>query len=200
MIIPDINHLSDKEQALKFAEKFSEIPNQYQQLKTDDILTKKIDQTDIPQFKTVQVWWLLSQIRTNKSSVKGDISPKVYKNLAAHIAEPLTPAFNVSLMQGEYPNIYKYEISTPVPKIYPPEKVLQMRNISGLLNFDKVIQKLILAPGSAHARPSTWPPIDTSRNFLAHMSGGGNCLTVFLINFLAKSENSKHFSFFSKKT
>ena len=28
---------------------------------------------------------------------------------------------------------------------------------------------------------------------------GGNCLTVFLINFLAKSENSKHFSFFFKK-
>ena len=45
-------------------------------------------------------------------------------------------------------------------------------------------------------------PIDTSRNFSAHMSGGVGriCLTVFLINFLAKSENSKHFSFFSKKT
>ena len=59
----------------------------------------------------------------------------------------------------------------------------------------------VLAPWSAHARPSARPPIDTSGNFSAHMSGGGGkCLTVFLINFLAKSENSKHFSFFSKKT
>ena len=59
----------------------------------------------------------------------------------------------------------------------------------------------VLAPGSAHARPSARPPIHTSGNFSAHMWGGvaGNCLTVFLINFLAKSENSKHFSFFSKK-
>ena len=57
----------------------------------------------------------------------------------------------------------------------------------------------VLAPGSAHARPSARPPIDTSGNFSPHMSGGGNCLTVFLINFLAKSENSKHFSFFSNK-
>ena len=56
----------------------------------------------------------------------------------------------------------------------------------------------VLAPGSAHARPSARPPIDTIGNFSAHMSGGGNCLTVFLINFLAKSENSKHF--FKKKT
>ena len=51
----------------------------------------------------------------------------------------------------------------------------------------------VLAPGSAHARPSAQPPINTSGNSSAHMSGGGNCLTVFLINFLAKSENSKHF-------
>ena len=29
------------------------------------------------------------------------------------------------------------------------------------------------APGSAHARPSARPPIDTSGNFSVHMSGGG---------------------------
>ena len=43
----------------------------------------------------------------------------------------------------------------------------------------------ILATGSAHAGPSARPPINT----------GG----IFFINFLAKSENSKHFSFFSQK-
>ena len=31
----------------------------------------------------------------------------------------------------------------------------------------------VLAPGSAHARPSARLPIDTSGNFSAHMSGGG---------------------------
>ena len=31
----------------------------------------------------------------------------------------------------------------------------------------------VLAPGSAHARPSARPPIDTSGNFSAHMSGRG---------------------------
>ena len=30
----------------------------------------------------------------------------------------------------------------------------------------------VLAPGSAHARPSARPPIDTSGNFSADMSGG----------------------------
>ena len=143
LIIPDINHLSDKEQALKLADKFSEIPNEYQQLKSEDIFIHPIDKSDIPQFKTVQVWWLLSQIKTNKSSVKDDISPKVYKELAAHIAEPLTHIYNTSLIQGQYPKIYKFEVSTPVPKKYPIESIDQMRNISGLLIADKIFEKLL---------------------------------------------------------
>ena len=32
----------------------------------------------------------------------------------------------------------------------------------------------VLAPESAHVRPSARPPIDTSGNFSEHMSGGGN--------------------------
>ena len=38
----------------------------------------------------------------------------------------------------------------------------------------------VLAPGLAQARPSARPPIETSGNFL----------NVFLIDFLAKSDNS----------
>ena len=97
----------------------------------------------------------------------------------------------------------------------------------------------VLAPGSAHARPSAQPPIDVSGNFPAHVSGVGGCWnfekfflstsspnqailstflkqmlnllflflfflggggkfvwTLFSINFLTKSSNAKHFSFF----
>ena len=37
----------------------------------------------------------------------------------------------------------------------------------------------VLAHGSAHARPSAEPPIDTSGNFSAHMSGGGKLSDSF---------------------
>ena len=37
----------------------------------------------------------------------------------------------------------------------------------------------VLAPGSAHARPSARPPIDTSGNFSDHMSGGGELSDSF---------------------
>ena len=59
------------------------------------------------------------------------------------MAEPLTDVINTSVRLGEYPNLYKFEICTPVPKSYPPQTTSQVRNISGLLTFDKIMEKLI---------------------------------------------------------
>ena len=36
-----------------------------------------------------------------------------------------------------------FEICTPFPKVNPPQSTSQLRNISGLLNFDTVFEKLI---------------------------------------------------------
>ena len=55
------------------------------------------------------------------------------------------------------------------------------------------------APGSAHARTSAQPSIDTSENLLAHLSGRGGRCQKKLINFLAISGDFKYFSFFLKK-
>ena len=85
------------------------------------------------------MWDLLIQLKTNKSTVQGDIPARLYKELAAFISEPLTHVFNYSLKQGEYPQIYKFEITKPVPKKYPVHSMDQMRNISGLLTADKKI-------------------------------------------------------------
>ena len=143
IIIQEINHLTDQEQSEKLAEHFAEVPNQYDQLSKDDIEIKPINNETIPQFKEVQVWDLLTQLQTNKSTVQGDIPARLYKELAAYISEPLTHVFNTSLIQGEYPQIYKFEVTTPVPKKYPVELMEQMRNISGLLTADKIFEKLI---------------------------------------------------------
>ena len=75
--------------------------------------------------------------------VQGDFPAKFIKKFAPYLAEPLTDIINTSIARGEYPNIYKFEISTPVPKVYPTLKVSQLRNISGLLNFDKILEKFL---------------------------------------------------------
>ena len=62
---------------------------------------------------------------------------------AAYFAEPLTDIINTGLRRGEYPKIFKFEYVTPVAKVYPCESVDQLRNISGLLQFDKVMEASI---------------------------------------------------------
>ena len=75
--------------------------------------------------------------------MSGDFPAKLIKQFAAYLAEPLTHIYNTSIKRGEYPSIYKFEVCTPVPKVNSPENVTQLRNISGLLNFDKIYEKLI---------------------------------------------------------
>ena len=88
------------------------------------------------------MWLLLTQLKTNKATVPGDFPAKLIKIFAAYLAEPFTDIINTSVRRGEYPKIYKFEISTPVPKKYPPKNTSEIRNISGLLTFDKTMEKL----------------------------------------------------------
>ena len=141
--VAEIGELSEKEQAEIISEKFSSIPNQYEPLKSEDVCIPSFSESEIPVFSQAQVWFALSRIDTNKATRSGDFPAKLIKLFAAYLAEPLTHIFNTGMRRGEYPRIYKYEISTPVPKCYPTEKVSQLRNISGLMNFDKIYEKLI---------------------------------------------------------
>ena len=102
-------------------------------LLVEDISIPNFSENEIPQFKPAQVWLLLAQLDTNKVTVPGDFPAKLSKLFAAYLAEPLTDIINTSIRRGEYPQLYKYEISTPVPKVYPPKTLSDVRNISGLL-------------------------------------------------------------------
>ena len=141
--IEEIRHLNDQEQAEVIADKFTSIPNEYEELKDDDICIPKFSTEDIPQFEPSKVWKLLCKIKTNKAPVIGDFPPKLIKYFAAYISEPLTDIVNTSIRRGEYPNVYKHEISTPIPKHFPPRNLSEIRNISGLYTFDKIFESLL---------------------------------------------------------
>ena len=143
VIVDEINHLSNQEQSEIIADKFASIQNEYEALENDDISVPPFNQDQIPQFQPSQVWFLLSKLRTNKATVPGDFPAKLSKHFAAYIAEPLCDIINTSVRRGEYPRIYKFEHSTPVPKKFPPKTTADLRNISGLLTFDKIMGKLI---------------------------------------------------------
>ena len=60
----------------------------------------------------------------------------------------------------------------------PFERNIEVRHKEKSGKFP-LAQMGVLAPGSAHTRPSARPPIDTSGNFSAHMSEGGKLSDSF---------------------
>ena len=155
--IDEISHFSDQDQAEKIADKLTSIPNQYEKQKTEDISFPPFTQEEIPQIEPSRVWVLLSQLKTNKANVPGDFPAKLSKMFAACLAEPLADIINTSIRRGEYPNLYKIEVSTPVPKKYPPRSTSEIRNISGLINFDKITETLLAEMMISDMKPTMDP-------------------------------------------
>ena len=64
------------------------------------------------------MWKKLACIKINTSTREGDAPAKLYKIFAAYLAEPLTSILNCSIKTGQYPEIWKVELATPIPKAY----------------------------------------------------------------------------------
>ena len=82
-------------------------------------------------------------MKTKKSTIQRDMPAKIFQNVAAYFAEPLTDVINCAISTGKYPEIWKTKIVTPMPKSFPTLKITDVRNIRGLLNCDKIAEKLI---------------------------------------------------------
>ena len=143
IIVESIKHLTDKEQAEIIADKFAKVSQEYEPLKSEDIHVPEFEQSTIPSFTHQQVKKHLEKIKTNKAVPPGDIPPKLIKTFAAEMSKPLSHIINSSIKMGKWSKLYKLESVTPVPKVFPPKTVEDLRNISGLKTFDKIAEKLI---------------------------------------------------------
>ena len=77
------------------------------------------------------------------AAVLGDLPMRIIQDFCDELSRPLAHIINSCLTQGKYPNIWKLEQVTPVPKVLPPEKLKDLRKISGLLNFSKITDKIL---------------------------------------------------------
>ena len=81
----------------------------------------------------------------NKKSagVPGDIPMKLIAEFSFELSRPIAHIVNYCFTEGVYPDIWKLEYVTPVPKVYPPENLSDLRRISGLLSLSKITDKII---------------------------------------------------------
>ena len=68
---------------------------------------------------------------------------QVICEFAEELSYPLSNIINRSFTHGEYPDLWKLELVTPVPKVFPPKDPSQLRKISGTKNFSKITEKII---------------------------------------------------------
>ena len=143
LVVNEINHLSDIQQGEKIADNISAVSQEYDHLKSDDINTKPFTKSSIPHVTVTEVLEKLRNIKTKKSTAPGDVPAKLIKSAADHLAVPLTDVINASICLGQWPDIYKLETITPVPKVQPVKTLDDLRPISNLYTYCKIGEKII---------------------------------------------------------
>ena len=150
VVVQELVGLTDKEQTEQIAEQLSKVFNLYSPLKNEDINIKDIyDKRPLPEFRPYVVYQKIMSTKNKILTVIGDVHMK----LITFCAEELSQSGN----KREYPDIYKMEIVTPAPKVYPPQKTSDLRKISGTLSFSKIFEKIIAEVMLEDMKPSRDP-------------------------------------------
>ena len=139
--VEELVGLTDKEQAEKIADHYAKISNSYEPVNSENF--QKFFKTPFSlKFEAEKIKNITRSMNKKAATIKDDIPMKLINIFAEELSFPLTHIINATL-RGQYPNLWKHEIITPVPKIFPPEKLKDLRKISGLLNFSKIAEKAI---------------------------------------------------------
>jgi len=94
-------------------------------------------------FTASDIQKLLSTLNCNKSSGPDNIHPRVLKECAGVLAEPLCILFTTSLQQGQLPGMWKAAKVTPIFKRGSRADVGNYRPISLTSIFCKTMEKLV---------------------------------------------------------
>ena len=158
--VDELTGLSDQEQSERIAAHYSQISNQYEQV-TEDDFPEYFNPTQHglsnsptfnptthglsspPNIEPFKVYKVIEKMNRKAATIENDIPIKLFQEFSVELSFPLSYILSFCIKNGIYPDIWKVEIVTPVPKIYPPGKLEDLRKISGLPICSKVADKII---------------------------------------------------------
>ena len=135
--------LTPAQQVEEVAESFAKVSQEYSEIELKG-LPSFLPALQPPQVNLLSVWKRIEKLKKTKSTLPGDLPDKLRKEAAIFLAEPLTDILNSCLSQGAYPETWKEEIVTPVPK--KPSKLKELtdiRKIASTSDFSKVFEKYL---------------------------------------------------------
>ena len=110
-------NLTDKEQLERISNYFASIANEFPKLKEEDLSEEvkhklnNIEHNEIPSISSQYVYDIMRQIKKKKSSVPGDIPPRLFNNddVRLSLAEPGAMLANSVAKSGQWPRQFKTE-------------------------------------------------------------------------------------------
>ena len=116
----------------------------------DDELEDDIPPFDFQKLRNFDVLKILKSINTSKSSGITHLSSRLLKDALIALLPQITHLFNLSLVSGIFPTLWKEELVIPIPKKGDLTKVGNFRPISLLPLPGKVLEKLVHTQLSHH--------------------------------------------------
>ena len=128
--------------AKKLADHFNSISNEFDGLHPRDVPERVPNSLDM--LTREQVLKRLTTFEKPKSMVKGDIFPALVNRAAPDLALPLLHIYNTITLTQQWPDLWKIEYVTPIPKKTMPRTPGDLRNISCTQLFSKVYESFVL--------------------------------------------------------
>ena len=97
IVVDEINHLPDQQQAEKIANHIASISQEFDHLKLDDITIPDFLKSTIPHIRVAEVEEKILMIKQKKATANGDIPAKLIKVAAEVLSVPLTNVINASI-------------------------------------------------------------------------------------------------------
>ena len=125
----------------KFVQFFAKTRSQFKAVQKDESILKAMRSKTCLDILTTpgQVEMIIRSMNTKSACVPGDIPFKVMHYFARDLSVPLSNIFNTMFTEGGYPEMWKTEFITPIPKNYNSvSKMSEFRPISALYNCAKI--------------------------------------------------------------
>ena len=140
--VDELEGLDNKTSANMIAQAFASVSNEYTPVDLNSLPCYRPVEKP-PQVEEYSVYEKVNKLKNTKSTFNIDLPNKVRKEFSVDLTTPLTDIVNSCLVDGVYPQLWKYEYITPVPKVTHPKVIKELRKIPSTSDYSKVFESFI---------------------------------------------------------
>ena len=118
--VEELMNLPSEQQAEVIADRFAEISNLYEPLRTEDILIPNGENSKpCPLFEPFQIYEKICKMKKKTATISGDVHWRIIAELSVELSNPLSNIYNSATLACVWPYLWKHEYIPSATKVYP---------------------------------------------------------------------------------